>query len=210
MKLTYTPWATALAAVLALTTMSAHADKKEWAQKIVGMQQEAVDNMARTIVEQPARQISMQASQILGHAVPPEKREAAAKQIDAELKKYVDSATPVLKGSATKQAQVTIGGGLEEKFTEDELKQLHGMLDSPVMKKFQAAIPELSGKLQEKVIADARTQLGAKLETTGKNVHKILDTASGGKLSEAQKQQQLQQQQQQTPAAGAAKPAPKK
>lgn len=207
MKLTYTPWASALAAVLALTSVSAHADKKEWAQKIVAMQQEAVDGMARAIVEQPARQMSMQSSQILGHAVAPEKRDAAAKQIETEIKKYVDASTPILKASATKLSQTTIGGGLEEKFSEDELKQLHGMLDSPVMKKFQAAIPELSGKLQEKVMAEARTQLGPKLDATGNNVRKILDTASGGKLSAAAAE--AQKQQQQAPAAGT-KPAPKK
>lgn len=208
MKLTYTPWASALAAVLALTSVSAHADKKEWAQKIVAMQQDAVDGMARAIVEQPARQMSMQSSQILGHAVAPEKREAAGKQIETEIKKYVDSATPILKASAAKLSQTTIGSGLEEKFSEDELKQLHGMLDSPVMKKFQAAIPELSGKLQEKVMAEARTQLGPKLDATGSNVRKILDTASGGKLSAAAAEAQKQQQQQ-APAAGT-KPAAKK
>ena len=202
MKLTHTTWAPALAAALAITSMSAHADKKEWSQKIVAMQQGAVDDMARTIVETPARQMSAQAAQILGHAVPPEKRDAAGKQIDAELKKYADTSTPILKGVATKQAQAIIGAGLEEKFSEDELKQLQGMLDSPVMKKFQAAIPELSGKLQEKVMAEARTQLGPKLETAGNNVRKILDTASGGKLSAAAAEAQKQQQ----PAA----PAPKK
>jgi hypothetical protein len=209
MKLTHPTWAPALATALAIASMSAHADKKEWSQKIVAMQQEAVDGMARTIVEQPARQISMQATQILGHAVPQEKRDATAKQIDAEIKKYLDASTPVLKASATKLSQTTIGGGLEEKFSEEELKQLYGMLDSPVMKKFQTAIPELSGKLQEKTMAEARTQLSAKLEAAGNNVRKILDTASGGKLSAAAAE--AQKQQQQAPQTGApAKPAAKK
>jgi len=207
MKLTYTPWASALAAVLAITSMSAHADKKEWSQKIVAMQQEAVDGMARSIVEQPARQMSMQSAQIIGHAVPTDKRDATGKQIEAEIKKYLDAANPVLKASAAKLSQATIGAGLEEKFSEDELKQLHGMLESPVMKKFQNAIPELSGKLQEKVMAEARTQLGPKLEATGNNVRKILDTASGGKLSAAVAESQKQQQQQQN-GAGAKQPAP--
>jgi hypothetical protein len=193
MKLTNTAWASAIAAVLAITSLSAHADKKEWSQKIVAMQQDAVDGMARSIVEQPARQMSSQSSQIISHAVPAEKREATGKQVEAEIKKYLDSANPILKASAAKLSQTTIGTGLEEKFTEEELKQLHGMLESPVMKKFQAAIPELSGKLQEKVMADAQKQLSPKLDTAGNTVRKILDTASGGKLSamvEAQKQQQ--------------------
>jgi hypothetical protein len=206
MKLTNTAWASALAAALALTSLSAHADKKEWAQKIVTMQQDAVDGMARAIVEQPARQLSMQSAQILGHAVPEAKRDATGKQIDTEIRKYVDGATPILKASATKLSKTTIGGGLEEKFTEEELKELHGMLTSSVMKKFQSAIPELSGKLQEQVMAEARTQLGPKIDTTGNNVRKILDTASGGKLSAAMAEAQKQQQQN----AEGAKPAAKK
>ncbi|MFT3858082.1 MAG: DUF2059 domain-containing protein [Aquabacterium sp.] len=204
MKLTHTAWASALVAALALSSMSAHADKKEWTQKIVGMQQDAVDGMARAIAEQPARQMQMQSAQIIAHAIPTEKRDATAKQVETELKKYVDSATPLLKSSATKLSQTTIGAGLEEKFSEDELKQLYGMLDSPVMKKFQAAIPELSKQLQEKVMAEAQKQLAPKVDATGNNVKKILDTASGGKLSAALAESQKQQQQQ-APAAGTKK-----
>ncbi len=190
MKLTHTAWAAALTAVLAATSLSAHADKKEWSQKIVASQQGAVSDMARAVAEQPVRQMLGESAQILSHAAPEDKREPAAKQIEAEVKKYLDGATKTLQTGATKSAQTIIGGGLEEKFSEDELKQLAGILENPTFKKFQSVIPDLSKKLQEQVMTDARAQLGTKFQATGENVRKILDTATGGKLSAAAKQQQ--------------------
>jgi hypothetical protein len=206
MKLTQTAWATALAAVLAATSLSAHADKKEWAQKIVASQQNAVNDMARGVAEQPVRQMLGESAQILAHAAPEDKREPAAKQIEAEVKKYLDGAAKMLQGGATKSAQAIIGGGLEEKFSEDELKQLAGILENPTFKKFQSVIPELSRKLQEQVVTDARTQLSTKFQATGENVRKILDTATGGKLSAAA----AQAKQQQGAASGDKAAAPKK
>ena len=46
MKLTKTVWASAVAAALALTTLSAHADKKEQVQKILTLQQAGLDDLA--------------------------------------------------------------------------------------------------------------------------------------------------------------------
>jgi len=205
MKLTKTVWATAVAATLAVTSLSAHADKKELVQKILTAQQGALDDMARTVAEQPARQLAGGARQVLAQAVPEDKREATAKQVDAEIKKYLDAATPIVRASASKLSLSAIGPQIEEKFTEDELKQLVSMLDSPVLKKYQGLLPELSNSLLEKVVADARTQVTPKLQTAETNIRKILDVATGGKLSAGG----------QAPAAApapapAAKPAPKK
>jgi uncharacterized membrane protein YheB (UPF0754 family) len=206
MKLTKTVWATAVAATLAVTSLSAHADKKELVQKILTSQQAALDDMSRSVAEQPARQLAGAARQILAQAVPDDKRDATAKQVDAEIKKYIEGATPIVRASATKLSQSVIGPMMEEKFTEDELKQLVTMLESPILKKYQSALPEMSNSLLEKVVADARQQVTPKLQTAEANIRKILDTATGGKLSAAQAQQG-----QAAPApAPAAKPAAKK
>lgn len=205
MKLTKTVWATAVAATLAVTSLSAHADKKELVQKILTAQQGALDDMARTVAEQPARQLAGGARQVLAQAVPEDKREATAKQVDAEIKKYLEAATPIVRASASKLSMSAIGPQIEEKFTEDELKQLVSMLDSPVLKKYQGLLPELSNALLEKVVADARTQVTPKLQTAETNIRKILDVATGGKLSAGG------QAPAQAPApTSAAKPAPKK
>ena len=188
-----------VAATLALCSLSAHADKTEQIQKVLSVQQPALEDMARGVAEQPARQLAGGARNILVQAVPEDKREATAKQVDAEIKKYLDGAIPAVRASAIKLAPTAIGPILEERFTEDELKQLVVMLESPILKRYQSALPEMSNALLEKVVEDARPAVNPKLQAAEGNIRKLLDTASGGKLSAGEKA-----------AAPAAKPAAKK
>ncbi|MFZ4551389.1 MAG: hypothetical protein ACOYNB_06165 [Aquabacterium sp.] len=179
-----TAWAAVVAMTLAATSLSAHADKKELVQKILASQQTALDDMARNVAEQPARQLAGGARSIIVQAVPEDKREATAKQVDAEIRKYLDAATPIVRASAAKLSQSAISPLFEERFSEDELKQLIGMLESPILKKYQGMLPELSNMLLEKVVTDARPQVTPKLQSAEANIRKILDTATGGKLSQ--------------------------
>ena len=68
--------------------------KKELVDRIVLLQQPGVEAMARSMGEQPAAQLVMQARQIIPN-VPADKRDAAVKNIDAELKKYGDDVVPL-------------------------------------------------------------------------------------------------------------------
>ena len=89
------------------------------------LQQSDIEGFARTVVERPAAQMMREAGLALQQQqTPQEKREAAGKAIEAEVKKYVDEAYPIVRDRALKLAPSTIGAGLEAKMTEDELKQL--------------------------------------------------------------------------------------
>ena len=90
---------------------------------------------------------------------------------------------------AIKLAPTTVGPVLEEKFTEDELKQIVAMLESPVLAKFQAAGADLQRALIEKTVAETRTQVEAKFRALEDTTAKRLGVSNG------------------TPAAGASKPA---
>ena len=186
MTLMKTAWAVAVATTLAATSLSAHADKKEVVQKILSSQQGALDDMSRNVAEQPARQLAMGARQILVQGVPEDKREATAKLVDAEIKKYLDGAVPAVRASAGKLSTSVLGPIYEEKFSEDELKQLQAMLESPVLKRYQSLLPEMSNALLEKVVADARPQVTPKLQAAETSIRNILDKATGGKLSGAE------------------------
>ena len=183
MTLIRTTLATALTAALMVTSMSAHADKKGDIQKILTLQQPALEDMARTVAERPALQMAASVRQIMAQAVPEDKREATAKQVDAEIKKYLDAAVPAVRASASKMSQSTLGPMLDEKFSDDELKELVTMLEAPVFKKYQGMLPEMSNTMLEKVVADARPQVQPKLQAAETNIRNILDKATGGKLS---------------------------
>ena len=174
MKLTNTVWATAIASALMATSLAAHAEsKKELVQKLLTIQQSALEGTARGLAENPARQLAAAAQPVLAQAVPEDKREATAKQIDAEIRKYLDTAMPVLRNTTIKLSQSVIGPMFEERFTEDELKQLVTMLDSPVLKKYQGLLPEMSNALVEKVVQEARPQVDPKLQAAQQNLSLI-------------------------------------
>jgi uncharacterized protein len=103
------------------------------------------------------------AGRALQTEVPADKREAVAKAIEAEVKKYVDDALPLVRDRAVKAAPSTIGVMLEEKFSEEELKQLINWFDSPVNKKYQGLSGEMQKGFVQKVVADSRPLIEPKI-----------------------------------------------
>lgn len=175
--------ALASALLCALTTPTVYAQtaaKKELISKLLVLQQPAIDNTARSITEQQPMQMAAAAQKVIMQNVPEDKRLAAAQAIDAELKKYVEAAAPIIQASANKLAQTSMTPILDEKFTEEELRTLVSVLESPVLKKFQGMLPELTDKLLDKIIADARPGVDPALNKAAANVRQILASASGG------------------------------
>ncbi len=162
-------WLT-LAALCAAATLAQAQSKKELVQKVLQLQQPFVDGISRNIAERPALQMMQQAGQVLQTQVPPDKREAVGRAIDADIKKFVEEATPLLRERALKLAPATIGPMLEEKFNEAELKQLIAWLESPVNKKYQQLGPEMANSLGQKLVADAGPLLDPKLKALEQKV----------------------------------------
>ena len=136
--------------------------KKELVARVLQLQQPAVEAVARNIAEQPAMQMTQRANAVLQQRIPPKKREAIDKEIQADLRKYVEEAVPIVRERALKLAPGTIGALLEERFTEDELKQLIAIIESPVNRKFLQLGAEMQRSLTEKIVADSRGALEPK------------------------------------------------
>jgi hypothetical protein len=110
----------------------------------------------------------------LQQRVPAEKREAVTKEIQGDFKKYTDEAVPIVRDRAVKLAPSTIGAILEEKFTEDELKQILATLESPVNRKFQSLGGEMQRSLGEKLVADTRPVIEPKVQTLERSIARRL------------------------------------
>lgn len=171
----------ALATALALCTAwggSAQAQpspaKKELIAKLVQLQTPGIEQLARGLVEQPASQMLREAAQVLQSRVAPEQREATAKKIQDSAKKYVDEAAPLLRDRALKLAPAVLGAAYDEKFTEDELKQLLAWLDSPLNRKYQQVTPELQNAFVQKLVADARPVVDPKLMALDQSIRNAL------------------------------------
>ena len=140
------------------------AAKKELVQKLLVLQQPGIDNLARGLVEQPAVRMMQEAGRALQQQVAADKREAVGKTIEADIKKYVEEALPIVRERAVKIAPSTIGAIMEEKFSEDELKQLIAWFESPVNKKYMQLGPEMQNGFMQKLVAESRPLVEPRLQ----------------------------------------------
>lgn len=168
------------------------AAKKELVAKLLLLEQPALEQAARALAERPAVQMMQEASMVLQSRVAADKRDAVAQEIQADVKKYVDEAVPLVRDRAVKLAPSTIGVLLEEKFSEEELKQLIAIVESPVNRKFLQLGGEMQKALGEKLVAETKSVIDPKVKTLQQAIAKRL----GMPASPA-------------PAAGVAKPASK-
>jgi len=155
--------------------------KKELVQRLLRLQQADVEGFAKTVVERPAAQMMREAGLALQQqAAPQEKREAAARAIEAEVKKYVDEAYPIVRDRALKLAPSTIGAVLEAKMTEEELKQLIAWLESATAKKYQSLAVDLRNTFSQKLVAEMPAVLDPKLIALDGKIRVILGVPPAG------------------------------
>jgi hypothetical protein len=174
----------ASAAVTAQTAPAASATatpaKKELVQKVLSLQQGSVEGLARALAEQPAMQVLQLVGPQIQNRVPADKREALARDIQSDARKYVDEAFPLVRERALKLAPTVVGPLLEEKFTEDELKTLAAFLESPAIRKYQQLAPEMQRALADKLVADSKPTIEPKVRALEQSVSRRLDAALAG------------------------------
>jgi hypothetical protein len=158
------------------------AAKKELVAKAIALQAPILEAMAREIIMRPIAQMGQAAGQAL-QGLPAEKRESAAKTIDADIRKFVDESVPLLRERANKVAPSTLGPILEEKMSEDELKQLVTWLDSAAAKKYQQLGGELQQAMAQKLLAEASPLLTPKLQALEQKVRVTLGVPPQGEAA---------------------------
>jgi hypothetical protein len=158
--------------------------KKELIAKVVQLQQPGVEGLARNLAEQPAVQLMQQVGPAI-QRLPAERREAVARDVEADLRKYADETAPIVRDKAVKLAPSTIGVLLDERFSEEELRQIITLLELPVNKKFQSMFPEMQKALAEKLVAETRGEVEVKLRALQSSVAARLGVAPGGGATSA-------------------------
>lgn len=161
-------------------TPSSSPAKKELVQKLLVLQRPAFEGLARSLVERPAARMMQDAGRLLQTEVPADKREEVGKAIQADVKKYLDETVPPVAERSVKLAPSTLGAALEEKFTEDELKQLLAWFESPVNKKYQQVVPEVQDGFIQKLLADSRDVIEPKVKALEASVGKRLGVLGNG------------------------------
>jgi hypothetical protein len=182
---------TLLAAAIALAaTATAQAQtppspaKKELIARVLKLQQPDIENAARVLTEQPAMQIWQQAGQAL-QRMPAERRDALAQDIQADLRKYVEETTPIVRDRAVKLAPTTIGTVLDERLSEDELRQIVALLESPAVNKYKGLFPDMQRALSEKLVGETRPEVEPRLRAAQQSVAQRLGVAPAASAPKA-------------------------
>jgi uncharacterized protein len=191
----------AIALSLAAMALPAHAQapaptKKDLALRVITAQQASVESMGRQLAANTSQQVLETAGAAL-EQVPKAKQEATGKAIQDDVKKFYDEIEPLLKTTAVKSAPAAVGPLLEEKLSEDELKQIATWLESPAAKKYQALAGDMQTALTQKLVADSRETVETKLKALEGTIRGRLEGAGAGSQAP-------------TGQAPASKPAPKK
>lgn len=137
--------------------------KKELVSRILKLQQPAFESLARELTSQPANELIGGALDYVQTQVAADKREAMAKGLQQDAEKYMSETYPLVRDRAMKLAPTTVGALLEEKFSEEELKQVVGILESPVYSKFQKLGGDMQRALVSKLVPDAKPAVEPKL-----------------------------------------------
>ncbi len=154
--------------------------KKELVARVLKAQQSDIEGVARSLVERPAAQMMQEAGLAMQRQIAPEKREAVGKQIEAEAKKYVDEAMPIVRERALKIAPSTIGAVLEAKMSEDELKALLAWLDSPTYKKYTSLGGEMRNGFVQQLLKEAGPLVEPKAQALDGRIRVILGVPPQG------------------------------
>jgi hypothetical protein len=163
-----------LTVALAGSSLAMAQDKPALIKQFLDLQRPGIESLARGLVEQSSAPIAQAGSAYLQAQVPADKREAAAKAADAELKKYFDDAYPIVRDKAVELAPATLTPLLDQNFSEDELRQLLAWINSPLSKKYQDMNPKMQAALTDKLVGETRATIEPKMRVLDTNVAKAL------------------------------------
>jgi hypothetical protein len=155
---------------------NAYADSKQGlAQKVLQLWH--VETIGQSMLQEPVAEAVQQARAMLASRAPAKKRDAAMRDIAEEAKKFLNETTPLVNGAAQKYANEMAAPMLVERFSEDELKQIIAILESPVKRKFEAMLPDMQKVIGEKVAADTRAAIDPKLRDMSERINARLRVA---------------------------------
>ena len=123
----------------------------------------SMENVGLAMLQAPVAESLRQARAVLQGRVAPEKQEAALKDIGAEANKFLEQEAPVVRRSTKAVVAANIAPLLAQRFSDEELKQLVALLESPVKAKFDGMLPEIQKTLGENVAKVNQTEVNAKL-----------------------------------------------
>ena len=152
------------AAASAATVAPPSPAKQALINELIALQKPGVEAVARAVVQRPLQPLMQGAGQALQN-VPADKRQAVAQAIEAEVKQFAQTNGDMLAAQADKLQPTLTAPLINERFSEDDLRQVVAFLKSPASKKFGEFGGELQNALAQKLMADNGPTLEAHFKT---------------------------------------------
>jgi hypothetical protein len=173
--------------------------KLEWAAKAVALQQgPELERLVGQLADSATQDILQNWGPRLQSDVPPARIEQAKEGLNAELKKYFDDVSYTISNKVSKASNTALIPAYMERFSLDELKQIVAFFESPAVKKYQLAAPELGNLFVKQLIEETRADVSARTRQFDDAATKIMGAAPAPRSPTA------------GPAAGKSKPPVKK
>lgn len=173
--------------------------KLEWAAKAVALQQgPELERLVGQLADSATQDILQNWGPRLQSDVPPARIEQAKEGLNAELKKYFDDVSNTINNKVVKASNTALIPAYIERFSLDELKQIVAFFESPAVKKYQLAAPELGNLFVKQLIEETRADVSARTRQFDDAATKIMGAAPAPRSPTA------------GPAAGKSKPPVKK
>ena len=182
-----------LAATLALASLAGTPamaqtanSKSELAARVVALQQgPELDRLVAQLASSSAQQLIAYWGPKLETSVPKARQEKASEELNAELKKYADDTVQLINKQVKKVSADVLVPAYAERFTQEELQQIAAFFDSPVIKKYQAAAPELGNSFVQKLVEVTRPDVVARARQFDDAALKIVGNSPSSPSSES-------------------------
>ncbi len=138
-----------------------------------------LESVGLQMLQAPVADMLRQSRVVVQSRVPADKQDATMKDITAEATKFVEQESAGLRTSTRAIVQSSVAPLLAQKFSEDELKQLAGILESPVLAKFESVVPEMKKAVGENVAKANAAQIQPKMTALQNRVGLKLRAAVG-------------------------------
>ncbi|MGB4115984.1 MAG: DUF2059 domain-containing protein [Polaromonas sp.] len=172
--------ALALTAMALSVTAQAQAPdpKLEWATKAVALQQgPELERLVNQLADSASQDVVQSWGVKLRNDVPKDKIDQTAQSLNGELKKYYDDVSKIISNKVNKASADSLIPVYMSRFSLDELKQLVAFFESPAVKKYQAAAPELGNVFVNQLIMETRADVNARAKQFDDAAAKIVGTA---------------------------------
>lgn len=183
---------TVLAIAALSSSVAVHAQtadtKTEWATKVVALQQgPELDRLVGQLTASTTQDLIANWEPRLEANVPKARQPKASEDLNAELKKYADDTAKLIGQQVSKVSNETLVPAYADRFTLDELKDIAAFFQSPAIKKYQSAAPELGNLFVQKLVEASRTDVLARVKVFDDAAVKIVGTTPAAAAPAASK-----------------------